>query len=235
MGYFRDDTALMELILDAQGQKELNRLWDEFDFIADFTARTWVQYYFNQSGEVQGKGSESGTLRPSDKEVSASPIIFGLRDAYLAKAAPVNDPVAIEAIQYHFQWVNETLRSVDRMRVEAEPRHVDALLKFAARAWRRPLSQVERDNVLAFYGSLREKSGLTHEEAIRDSIVSVLMSPKFCYRIDPSAIITKKRRGQTVGGQPLSGYALASRFSYFLCSTMPEQALLTPAAHGDLQ
>ena len=38
--------------------------------------------------------------------------------------------------------------------------------------------------MLAYYHSLREKDGLTHEEAIRDSIVSVLMSPDFCYRID---------------------------------------------------
>src|SRR5260370_9684304 len=192
MGYFGDDTALMELILDEQGQKELNRLWDEFDFIADFTARTWVQYYFSQRGEVQGKGSESGTLRPSDKEVSASLVIFGLRDTYLTKAAPANDPVAIEAIQHHFQWVSETLRSVEHMRVEAEPRHVDALLKFAARAYRRPLSQLERDSVLGFCRSLREKSGLTHEEAIRDSIVSVLMSPKFCYRIDLGGAVSSK-------------------------------------------
>ena len=111
MGYWRDDTPLMELILDDKGQKELNRLWDEFDFISDYTARTWVQYYFNQSGEVQGKGSESGTLRPSDKEVSATPVIFGLRDAYLAKAEASDNPVAMEAIRYHFQWVNDTLRS----------------------------------------------------------------------------------------------------------------------------
>ena len=94
MGYFRDDTPLIELILDDKGKKELDALWDEFDFIADFTARTWVQYYFNQSGEVQGKGRESGTARPSDKAVSAPPIIFGLRDAYLAKAEASNNPVA---------------------------------------------------------------------------------------------------------------------------------------------
>ena len=37
MGYWRDDTPLMELILDEKGKKELDRLWDEFDFIADFT------------------------------------------------------------------------------------------------------------------------------------------------------------------------------------------------------
>ena len=86
MGYFRDDTPLMELILDEKGQKELNRLWDEFDFIADYTARTWVQYFFNQSGEVEGHGRESGSVRPSDKEVAATTVIFGMRDQYLAKA-----------------------------------------------------------------------------------------------------------------------------------------------------
>ena len=41
--------------------------------------------------------------------------------------------------------------------------------------------------MLAYYQSLRQKSGLTHEEAIRDAIVSLLMSPKFCYRIDLSS------------------------------------------------
>ncbi len=243
MGYFRDDTPLMELILEEKGRKELDRLWDEFDFIADFTARTWVQYFFNQSGEVQGKGSESGTARPSDKEVSAPPVIFGLRDAYLAKAAPANNPVAIEAIRYHFQWVNDTLRSVERMRTDAEPHHLDALLKFAARAYRRPLSQPERDNIVSFYGSLREKSGLSHEEAIRDSIVSVLMSPRFSYRIDLGASAAAKRSAKTARAasttpapsQPLDGYALASRLSYFLWSSMPDEQLLASAASGDLK
>jgi hypothetical protein len=233
MGYWRDDTPLMELILDEKGQKQLNRLWDEFDFIADFTARTWVQYYFNQSGEVQGKGSESGTLRPSDKEVSAAPVIFGLRDAYLAKAEPSDNPVANEAIRYHFQWVNDTLRRVERMRVEAEPRHLDALLKFAARAYRRPLSQPDRDDLLAFYRSLRTESGLTHEEAIRDSVVRVLMSPKFCYRID--LVDDTARREAPAPIRPLSGYALASRLSYFLWSSMPDEQLLARAEAGDLQ
>jgi hypothetical protein len=39
----------------APDRAELDRLWIEFDFIADFTARTWVQYFFNQSGEVLAK------------------------------------------------------------------------------------------------------------------------------------------------------------------------------------
>ena len=232
MGYWRDDTPLMELILDDAGQRRLNRLWDEFDFISDYTAHTWVQFYFNQSGEVQGKGAESGTFRPSDKAVSASPVIFELRDAYLAKAAPSNNPVAMEAIRYHFQWVNDTLRSVERMREEAEPKHVESLVKFAAKAWRRPLSAEERGEVIGYYHSLREKEGLTHEEAIRDSIVRVLMSPQFCYRVDLVEASAGNRQGSTA---PLSEYALASRLSYFLWSSMPDDDLLARAAAGDLR
>ena len=244
MGYWRDDTPLMELILDDKGQKELNRLWDEFDFIADHTNRTWDQYYFNESGEVDGKGAESGRARPLDKKVNDPAVIFGLRDAYLAKAEASNNPIAMEAIRVHFQWVNDTIRRVERMRAEAEPRQLDALLQFAARAYRRPLSKDDRADILAFYHSLREKDGLTHEEAIRDSIVSVLMSPDFCYRLDldarmdqgaPSRVVAQPVAMKTGAAvSPLSGYALASRLSYFLWSSMPDQELLAHAAAGDL-
>jgi hypothetical protein len=229
MGYWRDDAPLIELILDDAGRKALDRLWTEFDFIADHTERTWVQYYFNQSGEVDGKGAESGNARPSDQAISTPAIIFGLRDKYLAKAAadPHADPHAPEAIRVHFQWVNDTLRSIERLRVEAEPRQLDALLRFTGRAYRRPLTQAERDDTVAFYRSLREKNSLSHEDAIRDSIVRVLMSPKFCYRID-------LENSGTAGRRPLSPYALASRLSYFLWSSMPDEELLARAASGDL-
>lgn len=243
MGYWRDDTPLIELILDEKGKQELDRLWIEFDFIAGFTTRTWVQYYFNQSGEVQGKGRESGSARPSDAEVSAEPVIMSLREAYIEKfkADPENDPVALEAIDYHFRWVNETIRSVEGLRAKAEPLHREALLKFAARAYRRPLAPQERDEILAFYRTLRDKSELTHEEAIRDSIVRILMSPNFCYRIDLSDSGTAKGPGSTVlaksavPANPLSAYALASRLSYFLWSSMPDDTLMALAESGELR
>jgi Protein of unknown function (DUF1592)/Protein of unknown function (DUF1588)/Protein of unknown function (DUF1587)/Protein of unknown function (DUF1585)/Protein of unknown function (DUF1595) len=250
MGYFRDDTPLQELILDENGKRELEHLWDEFDFIADFTARTWIQYYDNESGEVEGKGAESGSPRPSDRTVTDPAIIFGLRDAYVAKAKadPDNDPVAVEAILDHFQRVNDTIRRMERMRREAEPRHLDALLNFTARAYRRPLSHSERDVILEYYHTLLDKDRMTHEQAIRESIAAALMSPDFCFRLDlldagAARVGSAKARVRTIAaksqagvtGRPLSEYSLASRLSYSLWSSMPDQQLLDHAAAGDLR
>src|SRR6185295_15626147 len=251
MGYTRDDAPLSELMLDEKGRKELDALWEQFEFVADYTARTYVQFYFNQSGEVLGNGPESGTLRPSDKDITAEAIILNLKSTFLAKAAAddSNSPVAMQAIADHFDRVNATLRGIERERLEAEPRQLDALLAFAARAYRRPLSAAERADLLAFYRTLRDQKSLTHEEAMRDSIVSVLMSPYFCYRLDladgartPAASATPAaaaRRASVAAvpaaqATPLSDYALASRLSYFLWSTMPDAELLARAAAGDL-
>ena len=106
---------------------------------------------------------------------------------------------------------------------------MQALLKFAARAYRRPLSKAESDDILAYYHQLREKGGLSHEDAIRDSVVSVLMSPDFCYRFD-----LRSTAPGTGSVSPLTGSQLASRLSYFLWSSMPDKELLAHAASGDL-
>jgi hypothetical protein len=247
VGFFRDDTPLTELILDEKGQKELNRLWDEFDFIADFTARTWTQYFFNQSGEVQGKGAESASARPPDHEITDTPVIVAMRDAYLVKAIadPKNDPVAPEAIRDHFNRIDTTLRNLEKMHADAQPEHLEALLRFAARAYRRPLSKAERDDLPAYYHTLRAKNELSHEDAIRNCIVSVLMSPDFLYRIDlldarmassgPAVRTVALKTSGGAPGRPLSSYALASRLSYFLWSSMPDDELMRHAASGDLQ
>ena len=242
VGFFRDDTPLMELILDEKGCQELDRLWDEFDFIANFTERTWTQYFFNQSGEVQGKGAESGTPRPPDHRITDSAVITSMRNAYLAKAMgdPNNDPVASRAIRDHFDRVDATLRRLEKERKDAESKHLQALLEFAAHAYRRPLTKAERDDLPAYYHSLRTKNELSHEDAIRDVLVSVLMSPDFLYRMDLSDTGFSKRGNfsRTSAGaasKPLSGYALASRLSYFLWSSLPDQELLRHAGTGDLQ
>ena len=61
---------------------------------------------------------------------------------------------------------------------------------------------------------------------MRDLVVSILMSPDFCYRIDLV--------DEGSGPRPLSDYALASRLSYFLWASIPDEELLGHAAAGDL-
>lgn len=247
LGFFRDDTPLMELILDEKGKKELDCLWNEFDFIANFTARTWIQYFFNQSGEVQGKGAESSSDRPVDHEITDSEVIVAMREAYLKKAAadPANDPIAPQAIRTHYDRIDATLRDLEKQHKAAEPKHLQALVRFAARAYRRPLTKAEGDDLLTYYQVLRTKNELSHVDALRESLVSVLMSPDFLYRIDlqsnssvPSKAeirnVALKSSGETAV-RPLSNYALASRLSYFLWSSMPDDELMAHAAAGDLR
>ena len=236
-GYYRDDTALVQLILDANGRKELDRLWNEFDFAASQTANTWTQFYFNQSGEVNGKGAEGGSPRPVGHAVTDSAVIQEMRDKYLALAAadPRNDPVAPAAIRWHFNLIDATLRRVEKERVAAEPRHLAALADFAARAWRRPLLPAERANILSYYRTLRDKNQLSHEDAIRDCLVDILMSPDFLYRFDlGSGKVASAKSDRAFAAQPLSGVSLANRLSYFLWSSMPDAGLLRHAQAGDL-
>jgi Protein of unknown function (DUF1592)/Protein of unknown function (DUF1588)/Protein of unknown function (DUF1587)/Protein of unknown function (DUF1585)/Protein of unknown function (DUF1595) len=252
MGYYRDDLPLIQLILDDNGKRELDRLWNEFDYIADFSARTWTQYYFNQSGEVFGKGAESGSARPTDHAVTDTEVIFRMRDVYLAKAAadPTNDPAAAEAIRDHFNQLNVTLRSLEKQHAEAEPRQLEAALQFAARAYRRPLTPAESADLQAYYHQARTQSQSSHEEALHDVLTSVLMEPDFLYRLDISepqtasaakakshAVVLKTSTAVPPGppSEPLSSYALASRLSYFLWASMPDEELLRHAAANDLQ
>jgi hypothetical protein len=237
-GYYRDDTALMQLILDAKSLAALNRLWWNFDFYADQTAVNWTQYFLNNAGQVDGKGSESGLPRPLKHRIIDTAVIMELRDKHLAKAkADARNEIAeaTKAINWHFALKDATMRQVEAARISAQPKHLAALQAFAARAWRRPLTDAERTNLAAYYRTLRAKNQLSHEDALRDSLVGVLMSPDFLYRFDPGAArMAKAAAGKDFAAQPISSTGLASRLSYFLWSSMPDATLARHGAAGDL-
>ncbi|MBV9550377.1 MAG: DUF1592 domain-containing protein [Alphaproteobacteria bacterium] len=237
-GYYRDDTALQQLILDDKGKKALDRLWFNFDFYADQTAFTWEQYYLNNAGQVDGLGAESGLPRPAKGNITDTSIIMMLRDKHLAKAKadPRNDVAdAIKAINWHFALKDATIRKVEKARTAAEPVQIAALAGFAERAWRRPLTAAEKAKLIADYKMVRAKNQLSHEDAIRDSIVSILMAPDFLYRFDlGGGKMTVAAKGRAYSAQPLSNISLASRLSYFLWSSMPDAELLHHANAGDL-
>src|SRR5262249_54484085 len=147
-----------------------------------------------------------------DKDCTSEEKMGRLAKAYLAKAIKKGAKgEAVSAIEHYFQSMSAEIRRVEKARLAAEPSHLKSLLHFAERAYRRPISKDEKDDLLAFYRKLREKDDPGHEDALRDTIASVLLSPHFCYRIN------QVERGAKA--QPLSDYELASRLSYFLWSS----------------
>src|SRR5205823_5222949 len=91
---------------------------------------------------------------------------------------------AAEAIEAYFVNMAAEIRKVERARLAAEPSHLRELERFAERAYRRPLTTAERGDLRAFYQRLRREEKLDHEEALRDTVVTVLLSPHFCYHFD---------------------------------------------------
>ncbi len=230
MGYFRDDQAFSELLLDEKEQAKLDQMWRELDFIAAANVRSFVQFAISGTRGARESFRDKEPAIPLDKhlneeQIAATPVIKQLEADYLARITN-GDEVAINAIKDYFRATDDGIRWVERTRLAAEPSHLKALVDFATRAYRRPLSAEEREDVLEFYRSTRERDHVDHETALRETIVMVLMSPEFTYRID---LI-----GAAGGVQPLSDYDLASRLSYFLWSSIPDAELLAHAAKGDL-
>ena len=98
----------------------------------------------------------------------------------------------------------------------AEPQHLDALVEFAARAWRRPLSSAEQSGLRGFYRDLRNAE-LPHDDAIRQTLARVLVAPAFLYKLENPQPGTSASQ--------VSNSELATRLSYFLWSSTPDTEL----------
>ncbi len=114
----------------------------------------------------------------------------------------------------------------EREQAAAEPRHLDQLVQFAARAYRRPLAAAEAGELRGLYRKLRGE-GLGHEEAFRLTLARVFVAPAFLYRLEAAP------KGHAAG--PVTDWELANRLSYFLWSSQPDDALRVAAASGSLR
>ncbi len=96
---------------------------------------------------------------------------------------------------------------------------------FAARAYRRPLEAGEVGRLLGLYDAAR-KGGMPFALALRSAYKAVLVSPNFLFRVER----------EQPGGKPwrISDHELASRLSYFIWSSMPDEELLVLATAGTL-
>jgi hypothetical protein len=97
------------------------------------------------------------------------------------------------------------------------------LWRFAERAWRRPVKQEELKDYLETYRIEREE-GEKAAAAYRIALQSILTSRNFIYLVE----------GEPEARERLTNWELASRLSYFLWSSMPDDALFNAATSGNL-
>jgi len=135
----------------------------------------------------------------------------------------------------HFEQFREPLRkraeAFQQELIQSEPSHLEAITKFADKAWRRPITRTERGRLHEFYQSLRD-AGRSHEDAVRLALMRVFLSPEFLYRKEAPA--SSREDGPLAKSQLISNHELATRLSYFLWSTMPDDALRDAADAGKL-
>ena len=103
----------------------------------------------------------------------------------------------------------------------------EVLATIARRAYRRPLTPPDVDALLALYAAGRRAGGF--EAGIRRGLEGILVDPEFLFRIERDPL------GAPAGAHPISDLELASRLSFFLWSSIPDDELLAAADAGTLR
>jgi len=198
--YHRDDRFLVETMLDDPARQRLDQAWA--DLLASFEYHDIFLRFVAEKYGLDLGGRNTAEL-----------------DAAWINALPAEPRQYVSRLADEYQAVQKTLKV-------AAAGHVEDAIRFAGRAWRRPLTEVEKQRLRSFYNSLRQHDQLDHPAAIRALLARVLVAPAFLYRVEPpsgEAEITA-----------LSDWQVANRLSYFLWSSMPDAELTRAAAAGEL-
>ncbi|MGD9647419.1 MAG: DUF1592 domain-containing protein [Pirellulales bacterium] len=157
--------------------------------------------------------------------VSQSPLLQVNAFEQLVEFATQDRPDLVVVFKSMREPVNAAAVAFRQRLVDAEPAQVDALVDFASQAYRRPLNDAEVAELHGLYRQLREQE-LSHDEAFRFTLARIFIAPAFLYRLESAP----------AGDQPapVSDWELASRLSYFLWSSQPDDELRAAAANATL-
>lgn len=122
-------------------------------------------------------------------------------------------------------WPPEPQRRIFASGAKDEAHARSIITKFAEQAFRRPLVAGEVEQYLNV-ANQSQALGATFEEGVRDALTAVLCSHDFLFLVEGSDAELRDR---------LNDWELASRLSYFLWSTMPDEQLLEQARAGNLR
>ncbi|HYE97384.1 MAG TPA: DUF1592 domain-containing protein [Planctomycetota bacterium] len=119
----------------------------------------------------------------------------------------------------------EALKAVDGKPKAEQTRQF--LRTFASRAWRRPVTDEELGRLVEF-AERAEAGGARWEGALGLAMQGILCSPKFLFRAELDD------RPQLPQAHPITEHQLASRLSYFIWQSMPDDELLSLASKSQL-
>jgi len=152
--------------------------------------------------------------------LSLSPIHF---EKYLAAARSITDELMkTPALR---QKVFETEMAVKGRQARAR----SILGRFASRAYRRPASEAEINRLLQLV-DLAERNGDSFDTGIQLALTAILVSPHFLFKIE-----LDREPNNPDAVHPITEHELATRLSYFLWSSMPDEELFVLAAKGELR
>jgi mono/diheme cytochrome c family protein len=131
-----------------------------------------------------------------------------------------------------FAELPETHRRIFIARPDAKTSKRDAasevLAAFAARAFRRPVGSDELAKLMKLF-DMADRRGELFEAAVKVPLEAILVSPYFLFRAEQG-----RPTEDATGAHAVNDYELASRLSYFLWSSMPDDHLMAVAAKGTL-
>jgi Protein of unknown function (DUF1592)/Protein of unknown function (DUF1588)/Protein of unknown function (DUF1587)/Protein of unknown function (DUF1595)/Protein of unknown function (DUF1585)/Planctomycete cytochrome C len=206
--YIRDDRFVVENLIDGATRARLDDAWNDlyasFEYHDNYLRLLAKHFAF----DLKGKG-----IAQMDK----AQII----------ALPVEMRKYVLPLRSHYD-------AVLAAQAAARPGHVRDCLEFASRAWRRPLTATEKQNLRTFYHKTISADP-DHRKAIRALLARILIAPQFLYRVEEVAGVSAVRPApETTPVRPLTNWEVASRLSYFLWSSIPDDELRRAAGAGEL-
>lgn len=150
--------------------------------------------------------------------------VYYLNDKQLLSVIPPAEKAHWEKMMVDWKYCSRGAQLNAQQGKEWDEIEKKDLAAFATRAWRHPLSADETAQISSLYDAARARE-LDRESAGREVIVRVLVSPQFLFKLEDAT---------TPGVQPLTAWELATRLSYFIWASAPDDALRAAAADGSL-
>ncbi|MGC1243416.1 MAG: DUF1592 domain-containing protein [Chryseosolibacter sp.] len=209
-----------------------------------YTIRDLLHLDFDARNYFPSDGSGGGGFDNQGRALFFTPLKL---ERYYDAATLIVDSVyknnelwsRVVPVSYHQNWWQRFRNWVKSIFLEdyeeVNPPEVAAhkvLVPFATKAYRRFLKDAEKAKLLSLFQKVYDENDSLENpgrfnEGIAQTLKSILVSPNFLYRVEEEP--------ERAGAYPVSHFELATRLSYFLWSSMPDQELFNLAYMGRLQ